>query len=220
MAASVAMNSSETNPTVERIPNKVGRPRAFQDEDVYRVMMRVISEVGYARLTFALIAAEIKCTTSALIRRFGDKKSLVQGFITWVATRQEMLFAQYEDRELKPLDVLRARAYLPIDESINDERSSIQDTELFLAFFIEARSEPAYRQQLGNLTREFETRAVETIKAAVKAGQLKPCNERELAHLIVCALIGAQSLWLDHQKGSLIAAMDRAWTTLLGPYLA
>jgi AcrR family transcriptional regulator len=205
---------------VARIPNKVGRPRAFQDDDVYRVMMSVISEVGYARLTFSLIAAEIRCTTSALIRRFGDKKSLVQGFITWVTERQEVLFAQYADRDLSPLDVLRARAYLPVQADLQDERTAIQDTELFLAFFIEARSEPAYRPQLGNLTREFEIQAVETIKAAVEVGQLKECDAEELAHLIVCALVGAQSLWLDHQNGSLLVAMDRAWASVLEPYLA
>lgn len=89
MVTSPAVSQFDNQLAVKRTPNKVGRPRAFQDDDVYRVMMGVISEVGYARLTFALIAVQIKCTTSALIRRFGDKKSLVQGFILWITQQQE-----------------------------------------------------------------------------------------------------------------------------------
>ena len=87
--------------------NRVGRPRAFQDDDVYRVMTNVISDVGYSGLTFALIAAQIKCTTSALIRRFGDKRSLVQGFILWLAEQQEAAFQQYRDKQVSPLNMLR-----------------------------------------------------------------------------------------------------------------
>jgi AcrR family transcriptional regulator len=220
MATTSQSNNDDAAQAAPKIRNKVGRPRAFQDEDVYRVMMRVISEVGYARLTFALIAAEIKCTTSALIRRFGDKKSLVQGFISWVTHQQESFFNQYETLDLAPLDVLRARIYLPVAGQPDDERIHIQDAELYLAFFIEARSEPAYRPQLDRLTHEFEILATETVKAAVEAGQIKACDEAELAHLIVVTMIGAQSVCLDQKRGSMIDEMERVWDSLMAPYLA
>lgn len=221
MASVTAATHIDGDPAITRIPNKVGRPRAFQDDDVYRVMMGVISEVGYARLTFALIAAEIKCTTSALIRRFGDKRSLVQGFILWITKQQEALFGQSEGRNLSPLDVLRARFYLPVSAvASHDDSQDGRRAELFLSFFIEARSEPAYRPQLAKLTSEFEAQAADTIRAAVKAGQLKPCDEAELAHTIVVALVGAQSVWLDHKRGSMIDEMDRVWSAVLRPHLA
>ncbi len=220
MVGSTAVTQFDNQLAVKRTPNKVGRPRAFQDDDVYRVMMSVISEVGYARLTFALIAVQIKCTTSALIRRFGDKKSLVQGFILWITQQQEELFRQYDNLELSPLNVLRSRFYLPIPNQPDDERRDIANAELYLAFFIEARSEPAYRPQLAKLMREFEELAVETTKAAVKAGEIKPCNEAELAHTLIVAMIGAQSTWLDHQQGPMISEMDRVWNSIMAPYLA
>lgn len=220
MASLSAATHFDGDPAIKRGPNKVGRPRAFQDDDVYRVMMGVISNVGYARLTFALIAAEIKCTTSALIRRFGDKRSLVQGFILWITRQQEELFSHSEGQNLSPLDVLRARFYLPVAGVVQGTSEDVRNAELFLAFFIEARSEPAYRPQLARLTSEFETQATDTIRAAIKAGQLKSCDEADLAHTLVVALVGAQSLWLDHRRGSMIDEMDRVWSAVLRPYLA
>jgi AcrR family transcriptional regulator len=201
-------------------PNKVGRPRAFQDEDVYRVMMDVIAEVGYARLTFALVSVQIKCTTSALIRRFGDKKSLVRGFIAWITEQQNALFRMYDDQGLSPLEVLRARLYLPTNSKVDTDNFTAASAKNFLAFFIEARSEPAYRPELARLSREFEDHAADTIRAAVEAGDLRPCNAPELAHLILVSLIGAQSLWLDHQRGSMLDEMERVWSYVIVPYLA
>ncbi len=201
-------------------PNKVGRPRAFQDEDVYRVMMDVIAEVGYARLTFALVAAQIKCTTSALIRRFGDKKSLVRGFIAWITEQQNDLFRMYDGQDLSPLNVLRARLYLPTNSTIDPNNFTAASAKNFLTFFVEARSEPAYRPELARLSREFEEHAAETIRAAVAAGELRPCNAPELAHLVLVSLVGAQSLWLDHQRGSMIDEMERVWSYVIVPYLA
>lgn len=219
MVSSPALKEVDNPLVVKRTPNKVGRPRAFQDDDVYRVMMSVISEVGYTRLTFALIAAQIKCTTSALIRRFGDKKSLVQGFILWITQQQEDMFSQYEDLALSPLNLLRSRLYLPIPNQPDDERRDISNAELYLAFFVEARSEPAYRPQLAKLVREFEELAVQTIKSAVRAGELKPCDEAELAHTVIVSMIGAQSVWLDHQRGPMLDEMERLWGAIMGPHL-
>ena len=105
------------------VRNKVGRPRAFQDEDVYRVMVDVISHVGYSGLTFALIAAQIHCTTSALIRRFGDKQALVNGFIAWLSTGTNDETTAYLN-SLDPLERIEARWMMPRTNTKNGIRSS------------------------------------------------------------------------------------------------
>ena len=198
--------------------NKVGRPRAFQDEDVYRVMTNVIADVGYSGLTFALIAAQIKCTTSALIRRFGDKRSLVQGFILWLANLQEEAFRQYRDKQVSPLSTLRGRWLLP-PETETGIAELTERPELFLSFFIEARSDPAYRPQLAKLTEEFESELTTVISDAIKAGELVKVDATELAHTLDCAMIGAMSLWLDQQRRPFSQELERTFDAIIHPYL-
>jgi len=194
------------------VRNKVGRPRAFQDEDVYRVMVDVISEVGYSGLTFALIAAQIRCTTSALIRRFGDKQSLVQGFISWLSSDQD----DSENAalaDLEPIDRIKARW---LRARTNSPKAR---PELYLAFFIEARSDPAYRARLATLSEQVEGFVVDDLDDAVSARQLRVTDTRELGHTLVCALLGSVSLWLDHQRSTLDAAVSRTLSAVLDPYL-
>lgn len=197
---------------------RVGRPRAFQDEDVYRVMTNVISDVGYSGLTFALIAAQIKCTTSALIRRFGDKRSLVQGFILWLADQQEAAFQDYRDKQVSPLNILRGRWFIPVAPGTN-VNEVVQQPELFLTFFTEARSDPAYRPQLAKLNEHFESEIAKATADAVAAGELIECDTAELAHTLTCAMTGAMSLWLDQPRVPFAQAMERTFNAVIAPYL-
>jgi len=193
---------------------KVGRPRAFQDEDVFRVMVSVVSEVGYSGLTFALIAAQIHCTTSALIRRFGDKEMLVQRFITWISTTAESHEAT-APKQSKPLDRIYAGWFTTRSDSGRPM------PEMFLTFFVEARSNPAYRPQLAQLTDGYSRWVKGDLRDAVETGDLKRDTDVDgLTALLVSAVIGAISIWVDHQRGSLQDAVTGVLDIALAPYRA
>lgn len=196
------------------VRRKVGRPRAFQDEDVFRVMVSVVSEVGYSGLTFALIAAQIHCTTSALIRRFGDKEMLVQRFITWISTNAEAN-SDTAMADMAPLD----RIYAGWFTARSNAGKAMP--EMFLTFFIEARSNPAYRPQLAELTDGFTRWHRKDLAEARDSGALKlDTNVNELATLIVSAVIGAISIWVDHQRGSVQDVVNKVLDIALAPYRA
>jgi AcrR family transcriptional regulator len=193
---------------------KVGRPRAFQDEDVFRVMVSVVSEVGYSGLTFALVAAQIHCTTSALIRRFGDKEMLVQRFITWISTTTEAQEGKAA-KQMKPLDRIYAGWFTTRSETGKPM------PEMFLTFFVEARSNPAYRPQLAQLTDGYSRWVKSDLREAVDVGDLKPGTDLDaLTSLLVSAVIGAISIWVDHQRGSLQEAVNGVLDVALAPYRA
>ena len=161
-------------------------------------MTNVIAEVGHSGLTFALIAAQIKCTTSALIRRFGDKRSLVQGFILWLAGLRKRRFRSIGTSKSRP-SIPFGAVGLSRPDGIGI-RELTERPELFLSFFIEARSDPAYRPQLAKLTEQFESELATVISDAVKAGELVDVDAAELAHTLDSAMIGAMSLWLDQPR--------------------
>jgi AcrR family transcriptional regulator len=194
------------------VRRKVGRPRAFQDEDVFRVMVSVVSEVGYSGLTFALVAAQIHCTTSALIRRFGDKEMLVQRFITWISTTAE---ANSESTlsDLTPLDRIYAGWFSPRSEK------GRAMPEMYLTFFVEARSNPAYRPQLAQLTDGYTRWVTKDLNEAVSDGSLKSSTDiDQVARLLVSAVIGAISIWVDHQRGTVREVVTGVLDVALAPY--
>ena len=217
--ASYTHPASASTAPLGRVPNKVGRPRAFQDEDVYRVMLNVISKVGYSGLTFALVAAQIKCTTSALIRRFGDKRSLVQGFILWLSHQQDNTISQIGNGSVSPLERLRSKWFM------GNARSGIMppsdaSPELFLAFFVEVRSDPAYRPHLARLAADFERQIVNDLDQAVSNGEIRKTDTSQLGHLLNSGMLGAVSLWLDHQREPIQTELARTFDAIMRPYLA
>ena len=198
--------------TQQPVRRKVGRPRAFQDEDVFRVMVSVVSEVGYSGLTFALVAAQIHCTTSALIRRFGDKEMLVQRFITWISTNAESHDGNAE-KEIEPLE----RIYLGWFTARSESGKAMP--EMFLTFFVEARSNPAYRPQLAQLTDGYSRWIKNDLREAAETGSLKRGTDVDaLTLLLVSAVIGAISIWVDHQRGPLRGAVAAVLDIALAPY--
>src|SRR5437870_5440758 len=85
-----------------------GRPRRFQDEDVYRAASDVIASSGYARLTLTAVALRLGCTKQALIKRFGSRHNLILAHLTWVTDESA---ASYEHLRLEyksPLAAFRA----------------------------------------------------------------------------------------------------------------
>lgn len=203
--------------TQQIVVRKVGRPRAFQDEDVYRAMSRVIGEVGYTGLTFALIAVQIGCTTSALIRRFGDKRALVQGFIAWLERQQSERFAEGRASFTSPLEALKARWYIG-DAVAGSNAVEPTNPETFLAFFIEARCEPAYRPHLARLNEDFEDGAAAILEEAHAASEIVACDYRRVAHSLNCAMTGAVSLWMDKPSRPLRTDLNEVFESVLAPY--
>lgn len=203
--------------TMAPVVRKVGRPRAFQDEDVHMAMARVIGDVGYTGLTFALIADQIGCTTSALIRRFGDKRALVQGFIAWLERQQSARLAELRTDFASPLDAIKSRWFFG-EIGLQPATSYPTNPETYLSFFIEARCEPAYRPHLAKLNQDFERGAAVMLREAQAAGEIVECDYPQVAHSLNCAITGAISLWMDQPQRPLKDELSDVFDTIVAPY--
>jgi AcrR family transcriptional regulator len=182
-------------------------------------MSRVISEVGYTGLTFSLIADQIGCTTSALIRRFGDKRALVQGFITWLERQQSERFTEGRSSFASPLEALKARWFIGDSNGLAAEVDPTHP-ETYLAFFIEARCEPAYRPHLARLNEDFENGAAVILGEAYDASEIVQCDYARVAHSLNCAMTGAISLWMDRPSRPLKAELNEVFDAVIAPYRA
>src|SRR3954452_16219965 len=91
-----------------------GRPRVFQNEDVFRAVTRVLTQSGYGQLTFDSIAMELGCTGPALSRRFGAKQALVAAYLDWMLNGIHERFEAAKHTDGSPLAALLARVSIPV----------------------------------------------------------------------------------------------------------
>ncbi|HEU0164974.1 MAG TPA: TetR/AcrR family transcriptional regulator, partial [Thermomicrobiales bacterium] len=120
-SASLVNQSSSDQPT--RRP--AGRPRSFDDADVFAATNRALVREGYANLTLAAIARELGITGPALNRRYGDKHTLMEAYIGWLTDQMVVRLADAKAHyPSSPLNVLRARWYIPVpgDSALEENR--------------------------------------------------------------------------------------------------
>lgn len=201
-------------------PRKAGRPRTFADADVFNAITVVLSTAGYSKLTFALVAEAVGCTTSALIRRYGGKQELLLAYLDWLDLNIERNFHLYRRGYSSPMAVLRALMFIQADHPpLEPLEPPISDAATYMSFFVAARSEPAYLPTIARMVRRFEQLVASLIDDAQEAGELRPCDASRLAHLVTITFIGAVTWWFDAEEGLLENEIARAFDTALEPYL-
>src|SRR6478735_3283376 len=172
-----------TNKIVNR--NK-GRPRQFQDRDVFAAMNEVLAELGLHNLTLGSVAARLGCTSQALIRRFGSRQGLILGYLVWgtdeSAGRYERLQAEYAS----PLEAFRA-GYVSPGAPFGQERPGPSGYANLLVFGIEAGLDPVLHEELDRRERIYHQNLVASVRAAIQAGELTGCDADDIAFLLLSA---------------------------------
>ena len=85
----------------------VGRPRTYNDDEVFLATAAVLARNGHAGLTLAAVAADLGCTAPALNNRFGSKGDLLIAFLEWSTALAQTRFDQVRAEHSSPLAALR-----------------------------------------------------------------------------------------------------------------
>lgn len=205
----------------DQLPRRpAGRPRSFDDADVFAATNRALVREGYANLTLAAIARELGITGPALNRRYGDKHTLIESYIGWLTeqmtVRLKEAHAQYPD---SPLNVLRARWYIPVPGDPTPEAERPDPTHTY-EFFIGAWNDPVYRPLLAELVRQYEHGVVTVLTEAHAAGEIVATDFERLGHALNAAVIGSIVLRGDRAQGTIERSMGQVFDAVLDPYLA
>jgi AcrR family transcriptional regulator len=197
---------------------EVGRPRTFQDDDVFLATARVLSRLGARRLTLEAVAREVGCTKQALIGRFGSKRALIRAYLAWDDAVVAERFRAVRRTHDSPLAALRARFALPAEERPDEVIDAVGYANV-LVFYLEAGSDPELRELFARHVRVFETEIAALLRHAQEAGELRGCDPPAVAHHLMMAMTGASTMWAADPRGSVVDRISEAVEVILRPYL-
>jgi AcrR family transcriptional regulator len=196
---------------------EVGRPRVFSDEAIFQATQLTLAREGYGRLTLDAIAREIGCTRQALVRRFGSKHALVLAYLNWslghVANGYRSVRSSYDS----PLAALRARFVWPAEQrprEIGDPNSQAN----ILSFFIGARQDPQFSERLAEINTVYLDEISGLLQSAIDAGELRPTDPQQLAHVLFASTTGEVVLWAAHPEGEIVDRLGDLFDAVVAPY--
>ena len=197
---------------------EAGRPRLYQDEDIFRATSDVVSQYGLHRLTLGAVAERLGCTAQALIRRFGSKQGLLLKHLVWVTDESAASFARLRDAYDSPLEAFRAGYVSPH----SPERLALSSPGSYAnlrLFSIEAALDPVLREELDRRQRVYRDNMASSIRAAVAVGELTGCDPEDVAFLLLAAGSGVMHQWTSDQVGHPREQIARIFDTVIAPYL-
>jgi len=209
-----------TTLTKEPERRHVGRPRTYDDTEVFQATATVLARSGHSGLTLAAVAADLGCTAPALNNRFGSKGDLLIAFLEWSTSLAKERFDQVRAEHQSPLAALRARFAMPA-EVRQDEMASPWNYANLVTLSFAAVSDPVLRPILDRRRQLFEDQIESLLSDAKAAGELVECDTRRLAWVLFAALAGTAHLMaLGHPGPTIEAQLGIMVDEIIAPYRA
>lgn len=195
--------------TNKHLVREGGRPRSFENDDVFRATATVLSRLGYSRLSLDAVAQEVAVSGPAISRRFGSKQGLLRAYLAWSIETARQRFCTVRTLHASPLAALCARYLIPFDER-PEELSAFTG-------WLDMRCDDELAPLLQARKTMWEEESASLLAAAREAGELTDCDTGALARSLTAALAGATLLWFPDDE-PLLHRYAEILETLLGPY--
>jgi len=197
---------------------EAGRPRLYQDADIFAATSAVLAEHGLHRLTLGAVAEQLGCTAQALIRRFGSRQGLLLGHLVWVTDDSARSYEQLRSKYDSPLEAFRTGYIFPQTPARIVQPSPAAYAN-FLVFGIETGLDPVLRAELDRRERIYHENLADSVRAAIAAGELGGCNPDDIAFLLLSAGSGAIMRWTANPVGPPQDLIARVFDAIIAPYL-
>jgi AcrR family transcriptional regulator len=198
---------------------KVGRPRAFEDADVFDAIRLVLIRDGFYELTLGAVANQLGVSTPALARRFGDKHEMLEAYLDYTDAKIAGHLEQLKHEFDSPLDSLRARWRIPV-RNTPEEYEGREGVAAWVEFLLCVRTDPSYGAMLETRTIAWEAGVTERLEAAFHAGEIVQTDFAMLSHVLCSAMTGAMLFWFEHRRGDLWKEIAAIFDFVIGPYRA
>lgn len=196
---------------------EIGRPRTFSDEAIYAATATVLAKMGNEHLSLSLIADEVGCSPPALVQRFGSKRALLLNYVAWITEQIRLRFAAVGETNAAPLDKIKGLASLPRSKrpyEITEQEGMPTSVFMHLAAWNDDSFRPLVEERLELLENEFHKLLVQ----ATEAGQIRGCDEREMARALVTTFSGIALQALSVSRGPVEERAGHMVDFLLKPY--
>ncbi|WP_051683812.1 TetR/AcrR family transcriptional regulator [Blastococcus sp. URHD0036] len=178
----------------------------------------LVVEVGYERATLAAIAQRAGYSHGLVTQRFGSKESLLIALIERMTTAADGAAGPEAPHGM-------AAALGAYDTVLNGwRRSPLSMRALYVLMLTSIVAQPALRDRMVQLHRDFRARMASEIRHAVDSGELAPAIDAdEIAASVLTSLRGCAYQWVLDPEGfsfeSALTAERRAMQQRLDPFL-
>jgi AcrR family transcriptional regulator len=189
------------------------RPRETTDAALLEATARAIARFGPVRLTLAHVAAEVGVAPATLMQRFGSKRGLLLALARQGAGSTGQEYAAIRAAHPSPLAALFAVADCMAGMAATPEALANH-----LAFLHIDLTDPDFHQLALEHARASRAELQALVDAAVKAGELVPCDLAQLARAVQVTLGGSLIAWAIERQGTAAEWMRHDLETLIEPY--
>lgn len=189
------------------------RPRETTDDALLEATQRAMSRYGPARLTLAHVAAEAGVAPATLVQRFGSKRGLLLTLSRQAAAATRSQYAALRAAHASPLAALFAVADCMAGLAATPEALANN-----LAWLHIDLTDPDFHALALEQARASRGELRAILDAAVKAGELAPCDTERLARAVGVTLGGGLLAWAIERQGTAAECLRYDLETLLGPY--
>lgn len=176
-----------------REPRSAGRPRVYDDRDIFVAVARVLARAGFSGVTVAAVAAELGCTGPGLSKRFGTRHDLLLAYLAWSTEQAQERFRRVRERHASPLAALRARVEIPVDER-RDEMADPAGYANLVTLYYAGVVDPILRPAILRRRAVLAAETARLLAEAVEAGELVACEPERLSRVLLAALTGVAQL--------------------------
>ena len=189
------------------------RPRETTDAAILEATHRAVSRYGPARLTLAHVAAEVGVAPATLMQRFGSKRGLLLALARQGAAATGQEYAAIRAAHPSPLAALFAVA-----DCMAGMAPTPEELANHLAFLHIDLTDPDFHRLALEQARAARGELRAMLDAAVKAGELAPCDTERLARAVGVTLGGGLLAWAIEREGTATEWLRYDLETLLRPY--
>jgi AcrR family transcriptional regulator len=201
---------------------EVGRPRLFEDIEIFEATTRVMRRLGTTKLTLNAVAKELGYSAPALHRRFGSKPDLIRSYLEWRLQAATERFNETRCSEESPLEALRVRYRVPL-EARPDETQNPTDPagrSNAFAFWFEMLHHAEFGGIVATRSQIYEAEITYLLNAAVAQGELDPaCDVPIVARILFSSLLGITMRWYEGSGETLVEARSKIIEGVIAPYL-
>jgi AcrR family transcriptional regulator len=190
--------------------SSMGRPITVSDEEIFAATARAVTKAGPARLTLADVAREVSLSPAALVKRFGSKRDLLLAFVQSAPDSAKECFVRMRAAHASPIAALIAAA-----SSVADHVRSAEELANSLAFLQMDLSDTDFRRAALTNAQQIIAGYEALIRDAVRAGELVPCDARQVARTLQAVAGGSMINWAILREGRVHAFVRRDVETFI-----
>lgn len=189
------------------------RPKTVDDEEILAATARVIGRVGPHKLTLARVAEEVGLAPATLVQRFGSKRGLLLSLGRSASPGDTDEAGKWLAKHRSPYKALREFLLC---------FAGMANTADELANHLAAFHLDIVDDELREVTRDIgvhnEQTVAKLVRAARDAGELRGCDARTLAPVLLAVTQGALLSWAVFRRGSARRWLGRHLDVVLAPY--